>query len=1094
MPGLISVLELPLLTKKPSTVDEGFAKYYFFEGTLRVLTDVDHDVVLDRTLQGLSDAECSAVVEEDTVIIAFSKIKACIQAINDSKLLLGETETTAYRGDRGRVAYDHSQEEHQVILSGIGFVKVNGEDLSYDDTEYVIANGLIDLGIGIKLNYDSKGLITGVSDLLASDIPALAYRPDTWEPDLSEYVITTDDRLSDARNANDVYAWAKNVTKPEYTYSEIDGTPTLLSQFENDPGYLTEETDPIFSASPAFGISSASILSWTNKVSFPGFGLTHALSAYGDHNHALTYAAIIHSHIIADVTGLGTALGNKLETSLKGAVNGLAELDSSGFVKNAQLPSYVDDVLDGTWISTTTFNTLLGAVFTPESGKIYIDTTTNKTYRWSGTVYAEVSASLALGVLSDTAYRGDFGNIAYINRITSLTTVGIGVASLSGNVLNIPTYASTDTLATVTGRGNTTATAIYITDTTQSDLYNQGSIKTAGGIGAIKNIYAGGVVYGAGFMATHSSVPYYGFGPLGDKASLNFDISQGKLIFKVGASEVIKFNTAVINVTATMVSTQAIDNSITVTTTGITNNVARMIISSGNGTTSSRFNYSTYRSLETVPQQWDIGMVGDKYFSLQNNGVGTAFYVSYLTNAIVFSSTVKATSFIRTGGIISQFLKADGSVDSNTYALASDFSNVTNNAQWYSGNHPTTFADYGLTTSDIVHISGAETITGNKTFTGDMNVQSFLFNRSYLLTPFYVNSTVKVDNLNADLLDGQHGSYYASAVSGGYLPLSGGTLTGPLIGTTVRMTGSEGFATADFFTYNSDSTGAYGISAITYTGANRKIFKVGFDIGDSGFLVNWVHATTRFNYSFNVGDIIVDGDLAGQSMSMVAPLGIASISGWTWNSDTESVYGTNAIGYLGANRKIFRAGTYEGSNGFTVDWLHTPDRFAYNFNMGDITVDGSITATEATFTGLAGTGDRMVVASSAGVLSTQTIPSGTATSDTYEPTYTATTNITTCSVNKAVYIRVGNIVHVKIDGSINPTATGYCTLTLDVPIYSGTTTTNNSRVGIGNLIQNSNTYISGIVEMFGSTTDVTFGFHSDNTATCIYCVEFDYQL
>src|ERR1035437_65385 len=143
MPGLISVLQLPFLTKKPSTVDEGFAKYYFFEGALRVLTDIDHDVVLDRTLQGLSDVDCSDVIAEDTVITAFSKIKACLQAINDGKLLLGENETTAYRGDRGKVAYDHSQEEHQTIISGLGFVKANGEDISYDENDYVISNELI---------------------------------------------------------------------------------------------------------------------------------------------------------------------------------------------------------------------------------------------------------------------------------------------------------------------------------------------------------------------------------------------------------------------------------------------------------------------------------------------------------------------------------------------------------------------------------------------------------------------------------------------------------------------------------------------------------------------------------------------------------------------------------------------------------------------------------------------------------------------------------------------------------------------------------------------------------------------------------------
>lgn len=44
--------------------------------------------------------------------------------------------------------------------------------------------------------------------------------------------------------------------------------------------------------------------------------------------------------------------------------------------------------------------------------------------------------------------------------------------------------------------------------------------------------------------------------------------------------------------------------------------------------------------------------------------------------------------------------------------------------------------------------------------------------------------------LDADLLDGQHGSYYAAASSlGNYLPLTGGTLTGGLTGTTASFTG-----------------------------------------------------------------------------------------------------------------------------------------------------------------------------------------------------------------------------------------------------------------------------------------------------------------
>ena len=108
---------------------------------------------------------------------------------------------------------------------------------------------------------------------------------------------------------------------------------------------------------------------------------------------------------ISDITDLASALSNKLETSLKGAANGLAELDSSGFVKNTQLPSYVDDVLE---YSSLSLFPVVG-----ESGKIYIDTTTNLTYRWSGSTYALISQSLALGETSLTAYRGDRGKIAY---------------------------------------------------------------------------------------------------------------------------------------------------------------------------------------------------------------------------------------------------------------------------------------------------------------------------------------------------------------------------------------------------------------------------------------------------------------------------------------------------------------------------------------------------------------------------------------------------------------------------------------------------------------------------------------------------------
>lgn len=120
-----------------------------------------------------------------------------------------------------------------------------------------------------------------------------------------------------------------------------------------------------------------------------------------------------HNHVISNVDGLQTALDGKqdsigytpLNASLKGAVNGVAELDTTGKVPASQLPSFVDDVLE--------YDNQAGFPATGETGKIYVAKDTNKTYRWSGSVYVEISASLAIGTTSSTAFRGDYGQTAY---------------------------------------------------------------------------------------------------------------------------------------------------------------------------------------------------------------------------------------------------------------------------------------------------------------------------------------------------------------------------------------------------------------------------------------------------------------------------------------------------------------------------------------------------------------------------------------------------------------------------------------------------------------------------------------------------------
>lgn len=98
-------------------------------------------------------------------------------------------------------------------------------------------------------------------------------------------------------------------------------------------------------------------------------------------------------------TTITNTLNNFMDT--KAQPGGLASLDSTGKVPAAQLPSYVDDVLEYSNMS------LFPA--TGETGKIYVAKDTNLTYRWTGTQYIEISKSLALGETSSTAYQGNKG-------------------------------------------------------------------------------------------------------------------------------------------------------------------------------------------------------------------------------------------------------------------------------------------------------------------------------------------------------------------------------------------------------------------------------------------------------------------------------------------------------------------------------------------------------------------------------------------------------------------------------------------------------------------------------------------------------------
>lgn len=183
-----------------------------------------------------------------------------------------------------------------------------------------------------------------------------------------------------------------------------------------------------------------------------------------------------------------TTITNSLNAfiSTKGQPGGLAELDSTGKVPAAQLPSYVDDVLE--------FSTKDQFPQTGETGKIYVAKDTNLTYRWTGTQYLEISQSLALGETPSTAYPGDKGkaNRDALNSMPTNITSYLTPTTSTGELVKINyKYAAKDGLnygplqddnidipsATTTNAGAMSA----IDKGRLDDLYNEfGSIQNPG--------------------------------------------------------------------------------------------------------------------------------------------------------------------------------------------------------------------------------------------------------------------------------------------------------------------------------------------------------------------------------------------------------------------------------------------------------------------------------------------------------------------------------------------------------------------------------------------------------------------------------------
>jgi hypothetical protein len=366
-------------------------------------------------------------------------------------LHLGEKADTAYAGDKGKETTDKVNSHisdfnnpHKVTAEQVGLGNVdNTSDINKpvstaqqaaldklkSDLESIIGSTGTDLSAHLKdfdnphkVTKDQVGLgkVDNTADLEKPVSVATQEAINAVQSNLDKTNISLENHIADKKNPHEV-------TKEQVGLGNVDNTSDLdkpVSHYQQDA--LDELERRLQGSIDGSGSDlSAHISDFNNphKVTKDQVGLGNVDNT-ADKDKPISDATqkaldsiktetntIIETHIADknnphEVTkeqiGLGEVTNDaQVKRSEMGVAGGVATLDQEGKVPSSQLPSFVDDVIE-----VDSYDNL---PTTGEAGKIYVTKDTNLTYRWSGSRYIEISASLALGETSSTAYAGDKG-------------------------------------------------------------------------------------------------------------------------------------------------------------------------------------------------------------------------------------------------------------------------------------------------------------------------------------------------------------------------------------------------------------------------------------------------------------------------------------------------------------------------------------------------------------------------------------------------------------------------------------------------------------------------------------------------------------
>ena len=359
----------------------------------------------------------------------------------------------------GQIYYDTTDNTYRgwngtswVDLSNQGKIYTEGAGIDISSSDVISIDNTVTGATKCKITYNTSGLVTAGADLSASDIPNL-----------------TLSKITDVTATASELNVLDGITASTAELNILDGVTATASEINVLDGITATTTELNY----VDGVTSSIQTQLNGKVASNAAitGGTETKITY-DSKALVTGGASLSAGDIPDISATYVP-----QTSV-GVANGVASLDGDGKVPATQLPSYVDDVIEAYIVSgATAFSagwlskTSGGSALTPETGVIYVVMTAgeyqNKTYRWSGSTYVEISSAPAQATES-TAGIAAIATQAEVNTGTNDTkfVTPLKLATLlSGNC-----YCATATNPALT------STAGAVTWTISTTLSNQMAI------------------------------------------------------------------------------------------------------------------------------------------------------------------------------------------------------------------------------------------------------------------------------------------------------------------------------------------------------------------------------------------------------------------------------------------------------------------------------------------------------------------------------------------------------------------------------------------------------------------------------------------